>query len=83
MDSSFQKQEAIAKRKGLNTCKNISSEIGHFKQTCIIGIKKHSGLSCDMILLEESSRDKHSKTGKVIKLKRLQIYLVLAVYLQG
>ena len=46
---------------------------------------KHTDLSLvDLILLEESSRDKHSKTGTVIKLKDCKKKLWLRmVYLQG
>ena len=37
----------------------------------------------DRILLDESSCDKHSKTGTVNKAKRLQKYSATVVYLQG
>ena len=37
----------------------------------------------DMILLEESSQEKHSKTGTVIKLKDYKQTLVVVVCLQG
>ena len=47
---------------------------------------KHTAVSLvDMILLDESSCDKHSKTGTVIKAKRLQKKknFVMVVYLRG
>ena len=37
----------------------------------------------DMILMEESSRDKHSKTGTVIKLKDCKYTWLRIVYLRG